>query len=271
MADAETGAAHHAHVSVERVLRTVVACVCCAVLCGCPEKENREMKVIDGYVIGDRAGAAQPLTVGVGMSTHQLVERNAFLVPLNLNVSQPLRLPLLAKLDVTYDDGNVRLALGCVHSAGVDEHNGFAGVGYAGFELCDQHINDWPGATRQATELIRALLRTNPKMENVRQWAATVPTAEWIAIAGDIRIPREILSEEQANQRFADLSARGDPMQFAQDTNVELGLFRSGRTMFSIGIKKDRAFNGDITEEQKKAMNYRVGVSSILLADGKAK
>jgi hypothetical protein len=234
-------------------------------------KEEKQLKVINGYVIGDRSGPAQPLSVGVGESTQQLIERNPFLATLGINSGRPLNLPLLTKLDVSYDDGIVKLKVGCAHSGGLDGDEKFPGVGHAGFTMCEPNINDWTAATRQATTLIQTFRQANPSAEDIQRWAAAVSRQEWKAFAGDIDVPREVLSESQANARFADLAARGHPMEFQQDYSVEMGIFRSGRTMFSIGITKDRAFNGDVTEEQKKAMTYRVGVSFLLLAEVKAK
>ena len=195
--------------------RVRIACAClwlCLVaLSGCLPKEEHKLQVVNGFVLGDRDGPAQPLVVGVGDSAQQLMERNPFLRSLGINVNRPLNLPLKTKLDVTYDDGSVKFKVGCAKGAGLDGDSEFPGVSYAGFGLCEANVNDWQAATRQAWALIHEFMRTHPDAQDLKPWLATATWEDWISLAGDIGLPRPVLSEAQANARSADLAARGHP------------------------------------------------------------
>jgi hypothetical protein len=246
----------------------VCACLCVVALGGCLAKEEHKLQVFDGFVLGDRAGPAQPLVVGVGDSAQRLIERNPFLVPLGINVDRPLNLPLLTKLDVTYDDGSVKFKVGCAMRAGINGDRNFPGVGYAGFGLCESNVNDWQAATRQATAMIQEFLRTHPEAQDLKQWLPTVPEERWVSLAGDIDIPRNVLMEEQANARWAELAARGHPRGNQQDSFMDMGVFKVNRTLVMFTISKDANVLGDTSKMQKPAMNYRAGVIFLLLTDG---
>lgn len=225
------------------------------------------MQVFDGFVLGDRAGPAQPLVVGVGDSAQRLIERNPFLANLGINVNRPLNLPLLTKLDVTYDDGSVKFKVGCAMRAGLDGDRHFPGVGYAGFSLCESNVNDWQAATRQATALIQEFLRAHPDAQDLKSWLTTVTEKDWVNLAGDIGIPH-VVSEAQANAQWNELATRGHPLINRQDSFMHLGVFKVNRTLVMFTISKDANVLGDTSKMQKPAMNYRAGVIFLLLADG---
>jgi hypothetical protein len=244
------------------------ACACVTALSGCLPKEEHKLQVVNGFVLGDREGPAQSLIVGVGDSAQRLIERNPFLRPLGIDVNRPLNLPLMTKLDVTYDDGSVKLKLGCAMRAGLDGDREFPGVSYAGFGLCESNVNDWQAATRQTTALIQEFLRTHPDAQDLKPWLATAAREDWVSLAGDIGFSRHVLSEAQANARWADLAARGHPFDVTQDSFMDVGVFQVNRTLVIFSVSKDPNVLGETTKMQKPAMNYRAGVGFLLSKDG---
>lgn len=243
------------------------ACLCIAALGGCLPKEERKLQVVNGFVLGDREGPAQPLVVGVGDSAQRLIERNSFLAPLGIDVDRPLNLPLLTKLDVTYDDGSVKFKVGCAERAGINGKDSFPGVRYAGFGLCESNVNDWQAATKQATALIQEFVRTHPDAQDLKPWLATVSREAWVSLAGDFDLPRNVLSETQANAKWTELAARGHPLNVVQDSFMDVGAFKVNRTLVMFTVSKDPNVLGDTTKIQKPAMNYRAGVIFLLLKD----
>jgi hypothetical protein len=250
------------------VVRIALAYLCFAALSGCLPKEERKLEVVNGFVLGERDGPAKSLIVGVGDSAQRLIERNPFLSTLGIDVNRPLNLPLLTKLDVTYDDGSVNFKVGCSMRAGINGKNSFPGVRYAGFGLCQSNVNDWQAATRQATALIQEFLRVHPDAQDLKSWLATVSREDWVNLAGDIGIPRNVLSEAQANARWAELAASGHPFNTTQDSFMDVGVFKVNRTLVMFTISKDANVLGDTSKMQKPAMNYRAGVIFLLLTNG---
>lgn len=244
------------------------ACLCIAALGGCLPKEERKLQVVNGFVLGDREGPAQPLVVGVGDSAQRLIERNSFLAPLGIDVNRPLNLPLMTKLDVSYDDGSVKFKVGCAMRAGLDGDRDFPGVSYAGFGLCESNVNDWQAATRQTTALVQEFLRAHPEAQNLKPWLATAPREDWVRMAGDIGFPRHVLTDAQADARWADLAAGGHPFNVTQDSFMHLGVFKVNRTLVMFAVSKDPNVLGDTTKMQKPAMNYRSGVAFLLSKEG---
>lgn len=250
-----------------------------ALLIGCPVDRSTEKKLlaINGFVLGGTEGVAKPLLVGVGDSVQRLVQRNAFLGQLRFDTTgMPLRLPLMTKVDVTYDDGDMRLKLGCATGSSLDGNNRFkGGITLAGFDLCNPAINDWTVATRQASQLIEAFKQSNPNARDLKEWLQTASKAELAKLGGENMWRRksdiDVFSESEANARFAALPV-GDafypPLALTSETLVNMGYFAGAKAIFLIGVSKYKPFGGtNLSEAQRKAIGYRVGVSFTLRAD----
>lgn len=227
--------------------------------------EAQTFRIINGFVIGAQDGPAQALVVGVGDSTKELVARNVFLSALGINVEARLNLPIMAKLDVSYNDGHVQFKLGCAMGAGLDGNDRFAGVAYAGFDLCPSNPNDWSKASHQAYQLIKRFQHDNPAAKDVSRWAAAVSREEWVELAGDTDIPREFFSEQKANSHWAALAASGHPRNSQQDHFIDTGLFRLKNTLILFTISKEPISIDDIGSQGNQAMSYRVGMAFLLL------
>ena len=156
----------------------LIALMCMASAChrndkGTPMADTSDMLVSNGFVLGDDREPSKPFIAGVGDGISKLVQRNPYLGALNLAEDQPQRLPLLQKLDATYDDGDLKFKVGCAFTSSVDGNERFHGVAKVGFKLCDPAMNDWKTATRRATELIKRFERENPGVVNLGKFLKT--------------------------------------------------------------------------------------------------
>lgn len=262
---------------MERSLRCTCVVLGMALLLGCPVDQSKEKKLlaINGFVLGDTEGTARPLVVGVGDSVQRLVERNPFLGKLRFNPDDPLRLPLMTKVDVSYDDGDMRFKLGCATSSALDGDERFKGVETAGFSLCAPAINDWTVATRRAGQVIEAFKRSNPNARDLKEWLQTANKGELEKLGGKNMWWRksqvDVVSESEANARYAVLpvgDAFNEPLALTDEKLMNMGYFAGAKAIFSIGVSKYKPFGGtNLTEVQRTAIAYRVGVSFTLRAD----
>lgn len=239
------------------------------------QSKEKKLLAMNGFVLGDTEGAAQPLVVGVGDSVQRLVERNPFLGQLRFDPDMPLRLPLMTKVDVSYDDGDMRLKLGCATRSALDGDERFKGIETAGFALCDPAINDWTIATRRASQIIELFKQSNPDARDLKAWLQTANKQDLAKLAGKnywaIKSDIDVLSESAANARYAALpigDAFDEPLALVSETLMNMGYFANGKTIFSIGVSKYKPFGGpNLTEAQRTAIAYRVSVSFKLRED----
>lgn len=110
-------------------------------------------------ILGDDTKPAQLLYVGAGDTVARLIERNSYLQPLKLSDQEELRLPLMTKLDVHYDDGEMKLDVGCALTTNIDGNERFHGAAFIGIKLCERSLNDWRPALRKAAEIMHRLGR----------------------------------------------------------------------------------------------------------------
>jgi hypothetical protein len=262
---------------MKHMLRWIYVLAGAAFLAGCLTDEPKEKKLlaINGFVLGDTEGVAKPLVVGVGDSVQRLVERNHFLGKLQFAPDEPLRLPLMTKVDVMYDDGDMRFNLGCATSSALDGDERFNGIETAGFSLCEPAINDWTVATRRVSEIINVFKKSNPNARDLKAWLQTASKDELTKLGGRNKWSRkfdiEVLTETQANERFAALPVGDafDPeLALVNETLINMGYFAGEKAIFAVGISKYKPFGGTgLTETQRTAVAYRVGVSFTLRAD----
>lgn len=260
-----------------RMFRIIYALPVAALLMGCPADESKEKKLlaINGFVLGDTQGTAKPLLVGVGDSVQRLMERNPFLGQLQFNTDGALRLPLMTKVDVTYDDGDMRFKLGCATFSALDGDERFKGVQTAGFSLCEPAINDWAVATRRASQIIEEFKQSNPNARDLKDWLQTVSKEDQKKLGGKnywvTKSDIEVLSESEANARYAALpigDAFDPPLALTSEKLINMGYFAGAKAIFAIGVSKQKPFGGiNLTEAQSKAIAYQVSVSFTLRAD----
>lgn len=233
-------------------------------------------KDINGMVIGDDKRPGQRLMVGVGDSVAKLVQRNVFLKQLGLSEEPELRLPLETTLDLHYDDGDLKLDVGCVISANVDGNARFKGVALVGASLCEQPLNDWNAAVDKAAEVMRRFEKQNPQAKDLRAFYLSATEPELQAIGGKVWRKSThdldvLLTLEEAKAKFA-REAAGNHEEILSDrrksTYAKVGLYAGKKALFSIGISKTANFGGDnLTEEQRRTMRYEISMSFRLRND----
>lgn len=233
-------------------------------------------KDINSMVVGDDRRPGQRLTVGVGDSVTKLIQRNPFLGQVGLSEGQLLRLPLETKLDLHYDDGDLKLDVGCVISANVDGNARFPGVALVGISLCEQPLNDWNATVDKAAEVMRRFEQQNPQAKDLRAFylSATEPELQaiggkvWRKSAHDLDVLRTV---EEAKAKFGREAAAGHEEIFRgwrKNTFAMTGIYVGRKALFEIGISKMANFGGDnLTEEQRRTMRYEITISFRLRND----
>lgn len=233
-------------------------------------------KDINGMVIGDDKRPGQGLTVGVGDSVTKLLQRNPFLKQLGLSEGQMLRLPLETTLDLHYEDGDLKLDVGCAISANVDGNARFPGVALVGLSLCEQPLNDWNSAVDKAVEVMRRFEQQNPQAKDLRAFYLSATELELQAIGGKVWRKSDqdlfaLLTPEQAKAKFAREAAGGHEEIFSgrwKNTLANVGLYAGKKALFEIAVSKTANFGGDnLTEEQRRTMRYEITMSFRLRND----
>jgi hypothetical protein len=240
------------------------------------ERGTTLRKDINGMVIGDDRRPTQPLTVGVGDSVTRLVQRNPFLKQLGLSEGQMLRLPLETTLSLHYDDGDLKLDVGCVIRANVDGNERFPGAAFIGMKLCEEPLNDWNAALDRAAEVMRRLEQQNPQAKNLRAFYLSATEPELQKIGGKIWRKSDqdlfaLLTPEQARAKFAREAAGGHEEILSgrwKNTLANVGIYVGKKALFEIGVSKTANFGGDnLTEEQRRTMRYEITMSFRLRND----
>jgi hypothetical protein len=233
-------------------------------------------KDINGMVIGDDKRPGQRLAVGVGDSVTRLVQRNPFLKQIGLSEGRILRLPLETTLDPHYDDGDLKLDVGCVISANVDGNARFPGVALVGMSLCEQPLNDWNAAVEKAVEAMRRFEQQNPQAKDLRAFYRSATEPELQAIGGkawhksthDLDV---LLTVEEAKAKFTREAGAGHEEILSgrrKNTFAMTGIYAGKKALFEIGISKSANFGGDnLTEEQRRTMRYEITMSFRLRND----
>lgn len=242
-----------------------------------PQGEAEKLKKdMNGMILGDDTKPAQPLYVGVGDTAARLMERNPYLKQFKLSAQEELRLPLMTKLDVHYDDGDIKLDVGCAFTTNIDGNARFVGAASIGIKLCDQSLNDWKPALRIAAEIMRRLEQQNPQVQNLRDFYVHASEPELKKIGGkqwrksnhDLDVLRTI---EDASIKFEREAAAGNvEITSGKQGNTEafIGVYAGKHTIFEIGVSKVANFGGDnLTEEQRRTMRYEVTMSFRLRND----
>lgn len=224
-------------------------------------------KDINGMVIGDDRRPGQHLTVGVGDSVTKLVQRNPFLKQLGLNEGQMLRLPLQTTLDLHYDDGDLKLDVGCVIRANIDGNDRFPGAAFIGMKLCDEPLNDWNAAVDKAAEVMRRFEQQNTQAKDLRAFYLSATEPELQAIGGktwhkSTHDLDTLLTIEEAKAKFAREAAGGHEEILSgrrKNTLANVAIYAGKKALFGIGISKTTHFGGDnLTEEQRRTMRYEI-------------
>jgi hypothetical protein len=242
-----------------------------------PQDEHKKLrKDMNGMILGDDAKPVQALYVGVGDTATRLMEHNPYLRQFKLRDQEELRLPLMTKLDVHYDDGDIKLDVGCALTTNVDGNARFPGVAFIGIKLCDQPLNDWRPALQRATEIMQKLEQRNLQVQNLRDFYLNASEPELQKVGGDIwqRSTHDIdqlLTLEEANAKFLKESNNGNVEILSgkrSNTYAYVGVYASKYTIFEIGISKTANFGGDnLTEAQRQTMRYEITMSFRLRND----
>ncbi|WP_147376895.1 hypothetical protein [Noviherbaspirillum saxi] len=242
-----------------------------------PQGEHGKLrKDMNGMILGDDTQPAQPLHVGVGDTATRLMARNPYLKQFKLNDQEELRLPLMTKLDVHYDDGDIKLDVGCAFTTNIDGNARFPGAAFIGIKLCDQPLNDWKPALQRATEIMRRLEQQNPQVQNLRDFYRNASEPELQKIGGkqwrksqqDMDMLRTL---EEADAKFAQEAAGGNEEILSgkwRNTEAFVGVYAGKHAIFEIGVSKVAEFGGsNLTEEQRRTMRYEVTMSFRLRND----
>ena len=242
-----------------------------------PQGEQGKLrKDMNGMILGDDTKPAQPLHVGVGDTATRLRERNPYLKQFKMSDQEELRLPLITKLDVHYDDGDIKLDVGCAITTNIDGDERFPGAAFIGIKLCEQPLNDWKPALQRAAELMSQLERQNPQVQNLRAFYAQATDTELQKIGGnslrksqhDLYALRTI---EDADAKFGQEAAKGNTEILdggQSNTYARVGMYAGSKMLFTIGISKVANFGGNnLTEDQRRTMRYEVTMSFRLRND----
>jgi hypothetical protein len=233
-------------------------------------------KDINGMVIGDDRRPGQRLTVGVGDSVPKLMQRNPFLKQLAPSEGQMLRLPLQTTLDLHYDDGDLKLDVGCVIRANIDGDARFPGAAFIGMKLCEEPLNDWNEAIDKATEVMRRFEQQNPQAKDLRAFYLSATELELQAIGGktwhkSAHDLDTLLTPDEAKAKFVREAAGGHEEIVSgrrKNTLANVAIYAGKKALFGIGISKTANFGGDnLTEEQRRTMRYEITMSFQLRND----
>lgn len=246
-----------------------------------PQSEQGKLrKDMNGMILGDDTKPTQSLYVGVGDTATQLMERNPYLKQFKLSDQEELRLPLMTKLDVHYDDSDMKLDVGCAFTTNIDGSKRFPGAAFIGIKLCEQPLNDWKPALRRAAELMHQLEQRNPQVQNLRALYARATDAELQKIGGNsLRKSQHdlyaLLTIEEADAKFGQEAEKGNAEILSggqTNTYARVGMYAGSKMLFTIGISKVANFGGDnLTEDQRRTMRYEVTMSFRLRNDVDAK
>lgn len=251
-------------------LKMLVGLVIIMVCGACKPQETGVRRDMNGFVLGDDAKAPRPLVIGVGELVDQFLARNPFLHGLNApGGDYVLNLPLMARTDATYDDGEIKFHVGCSFTTNIDGNNKHVGINSVGFHLCDPAINDWALATRRTAQLIAEFERQNPNLINLRKFKESNSLSEAEKMWGmklidgwtKVEYP---LTEEQANNLLTKEAAEGHVQQlkFSQGSSILLAAYANQRTLVFFEISKERYWGGEnLTEEKRKTMKYQPVIS----------
>ncbi|WP_124077652.1 hypothetical protein [Pigmentiphaga humi] len=233
---------------------------------------------INGMVIGDDR-QSQRLVVGVGDTVARLVERNPFLKELGLvpgKSGELLRLPLMTRLDLRYEDGDLNFDVGCVIRANIDGNAQFADAAFIGMKLCEEPLNDWNAAVDLAKQVMRRFEQQNPQVKDIRAFYLSASEAELQRIGGWKRSTQELhtlLTPEEAKAKFAREAAAGHEEIVSgrrNGTSALIGIYTSEKAIFQIGVSKTANFGGNnLSEAQRQTMRYEVSMHFRLRHDVK--
>jgi hypothetical protein len=233
-------------------------------------------KDMNGMILGDDTKPAQSLHVGVGDTALRLMERNSYLKQLKLSDQEELRLPLMTKLDVHYDDGDIELDVGCAFTTNIDGNARFPGAAFIGIKLCEQPVNDWKPALQRAVEIMRQLEHKNPQIQNLRDFYRNASQQELQKIGGetwrksdhDLYALRTLVEADAKFAKEAERDRTAAANGARTSSYARVGLYAGKKALFSVGVSKTPDFGGDnLTEEQRRAMRYEVTMSFVLRND----
>ncbi len=244
------------------------------VLCsGCMEDKPVESELhrdMAGFVLGDDEKRPQRLVVGVGESVDSFLARNPFLKRVTATGgNRRLNLPLMAKVDGHYDDGEITFDVGCSFTTNIDGNYGYVGIHDVEFQLCDPKINDWGTAIRRTMELAEEFARLNPNMRDLRAIRRAASLAETEKLWGTSLIDKITrlefpLTEERANQFFEEKAQAGhfEQLQWRQNTYALIAGYVGDKVKVSFGISKETYWGGeDLSEEERNTMKYQTIVA----------
>jgi hypothetical protein len=264
-------------VHIQLLLGAVMAAS--AGLTACQPSNDRSVALrrdMNGMVIGNSKQPGQRLTVGVGDTVSALVERNPFLGQLKLSADRELRLPLQSTFDMHYDDGDLKLDVGCVIRANIDGNKRFLGAAFIGMKLCEEPLDDWNSAIDKAVEVMRRLEQQNPQIRDMRSFYLTASELELQAIGGPLWRKSDqdlftLLTPEQARAKFAQEAGNGHEEILRgrwKNTLANVGIYVGSKAIFEIGVSKTAHFGGDnLTEAQRRTMRYEITMSFRLRYD----
>lgn len=246
-----------------------------------PQSEQGKLrKDMNGMILGDDTKPTQSLYVGVGDTATQLMERNPYLKQFRLSDQEELRLPLMTKLDVHYDDSDMKLDVGCAFTTNIDGSKRFLGAAFIGIKLCEQPLNDWKPALQRAAEIMRHLEQQSPQVKNLRDFYIHASEPELQRLGGEIwqRSTHDmdmLRTLDEANAKFSGEASRGNEEILSgnrRNTYAFVGIYMGKYSIFEIGVSKVANFGGDnLTEDQRRTMRYEVTVSIRLRNDVDAK
>lgn len=187
-----------------------------------------------------------------------------------------MRLPLLTKLDVNYDDGDIKLDVGCASITSINGDERFPGAAFIGIKLCDRSLNDGRPALKRAAEIMRQLEQLNAQIDNLHDFYIKANEPELQKIGGSVW-------RKSDQELFTLLTLEGAEAKFRKEaigvneeilsrkersTLANVGIYIGKHTIFEIGISKSANFGGDnLTYEERRTMRYEVRMSFRLRND----
>lgn len=220
--------------------------------------------------------APRPVTVGLGDTVPVLLRRNPSLAGRVTVEAQPLRLSLEEPVELSYDDGDLKLGGICTIRTNIDGNDRFSGVAFVGAKLCFETTDDWDSAIDKAGEIITKFERENPDAIDLRSFHASASEQELQAVAGPTwrksshDIDR-LLTVAEAKRKFA-IEAESGHREILEGlhagTLANLGFYAGKKAVFAIAVSKTGAYGGDkLDEQRKRAMRYEITLSFQLRYD----
>lgn len=250
----------------KKILNVLALILSCS---SCTHHDSGVNMDMNGFVLGDDQ-SSKPLLVGVGKSVDSFLVQNLFLSGLGIQGgSNPLNLPIMTRIDATYDDGVIRFHVGCSATTNIDGNGKYIGITGAEFKLCEPAINDWTAATHRTEQLISEFERQHPSLVSLRTFRKSATRAEaekiWEYPLFDPSTETEFpLTEMQANQFFKQSAEEKRVQELKSNPGMAIlmAAYANEQTLIFFSIAKTAFYDGDnLSVDEKNTVKYQTIIS----------